>query len=70
MLWHRLLEHVRAGTLAELADVIGRPKFDAILLRSKTTRERALAEVRQLADVIKPPPLAAPVCRDPCDDEG
>lgn len=75
---HALLEHVRAGTLAmvsnpallaELADVIGRAKFDAILMRSKTTRERALAEVRQLAEVIEPLPLPAPVCRDPDDDE-
>ena len=81
MLWHgqphKLLEHVRGGTLAmvsspallaELADVIGRPKFEAIFMRSKTTRERALAELRQLAEVIEPPPLAAPVCRDPDDD--
>ncbi|WP_309626215.1 putative toxin-antitoxin system toxin component, PIN family [Methylibium sp.] len=60
LLWHgqphALLEHVRAGTLAmvsspallaELSDVIGRAKFDAILVRSKTTRERALSKVRQ-----------------------
>ena len=82
LLWHgqphALLEHVRAGTLAmvsspallaELSDVIGRAKFDAILVRSKTTRERALSKVRQLAEVIEPPPLAQPVCRDPDDDE-
>ena len=82
LLWHgqphALLEHVHAGTLAmvsspallaELSDVIGRAKFDAILVRSKTTRERALSKVRQLAEVIEPPPLAQPVCRDPDDDE-
>ena len=82
LLWHgqphALLEHVRAGTLAmvsspallaESSDVIGRAKFDAILVRSKTTRERALSKVRQLAEVIEPPPLAQPVCRDPDDDE-
>lgn len=82
LLWrgppHALLEHVRAGTvsmvsspalLAELADVIGRAKFDAILVRTKTSRERSLAEVRQLAEVIEPPPLAQPVCRDPDDDQ-
>lgn len=40
----------------------------AILVRSATSRERSLAELRQLADVIEPPPLAAPVCRDPDDD--
>ena len=71
------LAHVRAATLglvsspallAELEVVIGRAKFDAILTRSNTSRERALAEVRQLAEVIESPPLAVPVCRDPDDD--
>lgn len=82
LLWrgppHALLQHVRAGTvslvsspalLAELADVIGRAKFDAILSRTNTSRERSLAEVRRLAEVIEPPPLPQPVCRDPDDDE-
>ena len=55
--------------LAELADVIGRAKFDAILTKTNTSRERSLAEVRQLAEVIEPPPLPQPVCRDPDDDE-
>ncbi|MFO0009369.1 MAG: putative toxin-antitoxin system toxin component, PIN family, partial [Betaproteobacteria bacterium] len=72
------LEQVRAGTLsmvsspallAELADVIGRAKFDAILVKTNTSRERSLAQVRQLADVIEPPPLREPVCRDPDDDQ-
>ena len=82
LLWrgppHALLEHVRAGTvslvsspalLAELADVIRRAKFDAILTRTNTSRERSLAEVRRLAEVVDPPPLPQPVCRDPDDDE-
>ncbi|OHC63391.1 MAG: putative toxin-antitoxin system toxin component, PIN family [Rhodocyclales bacterium GWA2_65_20] len=81
LLWHgaphALLEHVRAGTLglvsspallAELEVVIGRAKFDAILTRSNTSREHTLAEAWQLAEVIEPPPLAVPVCRDPDDD--
>ncbi len=81
LLWrgapHALIEHVRAGTLAivsspvllaELVEVISRAKFDEILARSNTSRERPLAEVRQLADVIVPPPLPQPVCRDPDDD--
>ena len=81
LLWrgqpHALLAHVRSGTvsmlsspalLAELADVIGRAKFDAILTKTNTSRERSLAEVRQLAEVIDPPPLPQPVCRDPDDD--
>ena len=81
LLWHgaphALLEHVRAGTLglvsspallAELEFVIGRAKFDAILTRSNTSREQVLAEAWQLAEVIEPPALAVPVCRDPDDD--
>lgn len=82
LLWraapHALLEQVRSDSLglisspsllAELAEVLGRSKFDAILARSKTSRETALAEVRQLAEVIEPPPLPQPVCRDSDDDE-
>jgi putative PIN family toxin of toxin-antitoxin system len=82
LLWrgppHTLLEHARAGTLsivsspallAELADVIGRAKFDAILAPTNTSRERSLAQIRQLTEVIEPPPLPQPVCRDPDDDQ-
>lgn len=81
LLWggtpHALFEQVRNGTvtlisspalLAELARVIDRPKFDVILLRSNTSRAQTLAEVRLLAEVIDPPPLAQPVCRDKDDD--
>jgi uncharacterized protein len=81
LLWHgpphALLAQVRDGViglvsspalLAELADVLGRPKFDAVLTGSNTSRERLLAEVRRLAEVIEPPALAQPVCRDPDDD--
>lgn len=82
LLWHgpphALLTQVRSGSLglisspallAELTDVLGRPKFDAILQRSNTSLDQALAEVQQLADVINPPPLPQQVCRDPDDDE-
>jgi len=82
LLWHgaphALLEHARTGTLvivsspallAELADVLGRAKFDAILAHANTSRERSLAEIRQLAEIIEPLPLPAPVCRDPDDDK-
>ncbi len=81
LLWHgaphAVLERVRDNALvpvsspallAELEEVIGRAKFDAILARSATSREHVLAELRQLAEVIEPPPLAVPVCRDPDDD--
>lgn len=59
LLWHgtphALLEQVRDGTLglvsspallAELAEVTGRSKLAAILVRSNTSRERLLAELR------------------------
>lgn len=82
LLWHgaphALLERVRSGELglvsspallAELADVIGRSKFDVVLARTNTSRERTLEEVYRLAEVIEPLPLPEPVCRDPDDDE-
>lgn len=82
LLWrgppHALLEHAHAGRLAlisspallaELAEVMARPKFDAILQRTNTTSERLLAQVRQLVEIIEPRPLPQPVCRDPDDDE-
>jgi len=74
---HELLEQVRNGNLtlisspallAELADVISRPKFDAILVRSNTSRNRTLDELHQLVEVIEPPPLPQRVCRDADDD--
>lgn len=75
---HALLEQVRAGAvsmisspalLAELADVHGRAKFDATLAVTNNSRERTLVELRQLAEVIEPPPLPESVCRDLDDDE-
>ena len=81
LLWHgaphALIERVRQGTLflvsspallAELAEVIARPQFATILARSNTSPDRSLTELRELAEVIEPPPLAEPVCRDPDDD--
>jgi putative PIN family toxin of toxin-antitoxin system len=81
LLWggtpHLLLEHARNGTvtlisspalLAELARVMDRPKFDAILRRTNTSRAQTLTAVRLLAEVVDPPPLAQAVCRDKDDD--
>ena len=74
---HALIGYVRDGALtlvsspallAELADAIGRAKFNAILVRSKTVREVCIAEVRQFAEIIDPPSLPEPICRDPDDD--
>jgi len=74
---HALIEQVRAGTLtlisspallAELAEVMNRPKFQVIVARTNTDPERTLADLRRLAEIIDPPPLTAPVSRDPSDD--
>jgi putative PIN family toxin of toxin-antitoxin system len=82
LLWrgppHGLLQHARSGALtllsspallAELTEVLSRAKFDAILLRTATSREHELAQLRRLAEVMEPPPLPQPVCRDPDDDK-
>ena len=72
------MEQARGGTLtlisspallAELAEVMNRPKFQAILARSNTDPEQTLAELRRLVEIIDPPPLPAQVSRDPSDDE-
>jgi len=82
LLWrgtpHALVEEIRAGALtlisspallAELAEVMNRPKFQAIMVRSNTDPERMLSELWRLAEIIDPPPLPAPVSRDPADDD-
>ena len=74
---HLLIEQVRAGTLtlisspsllAELVEVMNRPKFQAILFRLDTDPERVHREFWRLAEIIDPPPLSAPVSRDLSDD--
>ena len=74
---HQLLERVRDGSLSlitsptlftELEEVLARSKFDSVLLRSRTSREKSLDEVRRLAELLDPPPLPEPICRDPDDD--
>jgi uncharacterized protein len=74
---HALIEQARDGALtlvsspsllAELAEVLGRPKFRAILDRSNTDPEQTLTALRRLVESIDPPPLPAPVSRDPADD--
>jgi putative PIN family toxin of toxin-antitoxin system len=74
---HVLVEHARSGglglisspaLLAELADIIRRPKFRTKLAQSKIDPERMLAELWQLAEVIDPPPLSTPISRDVDDD--
>ena len=82
LLWrgpaYAALQAVRSGEigfvsspalLAELSEVLARPKFDAVLSRSQVPREVLMAQARALAEVIDPPPLPQPVCRDPDDDD-
>jgi len=75
---HALFGHIREGDLtlilspallAEFAEVIGRPKFQTILRRTGRPQTQILAELLQLAEMIDPPSLAMPVCRDPDDDK-
>jgi len=54
--------------LAELAEVIYRPKFQATIAKSDADPGRMLEEVRQLVEIIDPPQLSTPVSRDPDDD--
>lgn len=81
LLWrgtpHRLIEEVRVGALtlitspallAELGEVSRRPKFHAILTRSRTDLEQIVGELRRLAEIVEPPPMPAQVSRDPDDD--
>ena len=81
LLWHgaphALFDQVRVGTIelvmspnliVEIADVIHRRKFAAILQRTTRTPERILSELHALAEVVAAPPLPQPVCRDPDDD--
>lgn len=81
LLWHgaphTLFNQVRDGTvdlmmsqilMDELAEVITRQKFAAILQRTSRTPERILLELRTFGDMVAAPPLLQPVCRDPDDD--
>jgi putative PIN family toxin of toxin-antitoxin system len=81
LLWHgpphALLEQVRTGLvtlisspalLAELDEVIRRPKFQTILARSHADPKQMMSELRRLMEIVDPPPLQAAVTRDPDDD--
>jgi hypothetical protein len=54
--------------LAQLGAVIRRPKFQTVLSGSNTDAERMLSDLRRSAGIVDPPPLPAPVSRDPDDD--
>jgi len=74
---HALIDHITQGTLtlvtspillAELNETLAKPRLAAILKRSHTAPERVLADLQRLAELIDPPPLTEPVCRDPDDN--
>jgi uncharacterized protein len=81
LLWHgaphTLIEQARSGRftivsssslLDELVEVVGRRKFRAILLRSKSDPRRMVRELRRLAEIVEAPPLRKPARRDSDDD--
>jgi putative PIN family toxin of toxin-antitoxin system len=81
LLWHgtphRLIEQAHRGAvslvsspalLEELAEVLAREKFAAILARSGTAAAQVLEDTQRLVHLVTPPPLPRPVCRDPDDD--
>ncbi|MGZ8216613.1 putative toxin-antitoxin system toxin component, PIN family [Methylomagnum sp.] len=74
---HHLLAKIRDGEatlitcadlIEELAEVIARPTFSAILTRSNLTAENIVHDINLLAEIVVPIPLANPACRDPDDD--
>lgn len=81
LLWkgapHSLLEHLRTGALtivlspvllAELSEVLQRPKLAAIIERAGIDGVTVLADFRNVAEVIEPLPLSTPASRDRDDD--
>jgi len=54
--------------MTELADVLDRPKFRAVLAGANTNRDTLLTGIRALAELVDPPPLPAQVSRDLDDD--
>lgn len=81
LLWrgapHTLLELARNGTvtfvssrvlLAELAEVIERPKFRQALERAGVATASLLSELYRLVEIVDPPSLPAPVSNDRDDD--
>ena len=71
---HALIAQVHANALtliisptllAQMGAVIRRPKFQTVMSGSNTDAERMLSDLRRSAGIVDPPPLTAPVSRDP-----
>ncbi len=54
--------------LAELSEVLDRPKFRTALPRISTTPDKLLTGIQALAELVDPPPLTIAVSRDLDDD--
>lgn len=54
--------------LAELAEVLVRPKLASRFVKINRTPEQLLADVTNACVVLHTKPLSTPVCRDPDDD--
>ena len=81
LLWagspRRLIDHVRAGRVAlctslplvaELAEVIARPRFAGRLQAAGVSPGDLVRGFIQFAEIVSPALLLEPICRDPDDD--
>lgn len=81
LLWQgqprQIIDLVRARThslcvsmalLAELAEVIARPKFAGRIQAAGLSPAALVQDYTRLAEIVEPAPLAKPVSRDPDDD--
>jgi putative PIN family toxin of toxin-antitoxin system len=81
LLWQgqprQIIDLVRARThslcislalLAELAEVIARPKFAQRIQAAGLSASGLAQDYTRLAEIVEPAPLATPVSRDPDDD--
>lgn len=61
--------YTSTALLEELADVLSRPFAAKRLAAIDKTARDVLADYVDAVELVEPPPLPAPVCRDPDDDE-
>jgi putative PIN family toxin of toxin-antitoxin system len=59
---------VSVALLAELAEVIARPKFAQRLKAAGLSATALVQDYARLAEIVEPAPLPEPVSRDPDDD--
>jgi putative PIN family toxin of toxin-antitoxin system len=54
--------------VTELENVLARPRFESLLRTIGVQRDTVVEKLRQSAEMVDPPALASPVCRDSDDD--